>query len=220
MPGPVQKSLICVVLAVALAACSTLKVFYNLADELIAREIAFHLDLDDEGEALAERAVEDLVGWHRTRMLPLYADYLRELAAITQAGKTDRAAVSKLMAEGKRVWELTVRGATPHLAPLFVRHSAPAKRDFLSQRLALRQTEHRTEHRDRQKEPKPERIDQRTRRVARLFERFLGDLNDPQYRIIEQYVSTTMGGTDRRLANRTLRNRAFIAFLAKRPSAA
>ncbi|MDP6173936.1 MAG: hypothetical protein QGF09_07220, partial [Rhodospirillales bacterium] len=74
MPGPVQKSLICVVLAVALAACSTLKVFYNLADELIAREIAFHLDLDDEGEALAERAVEDLVGWHRTRMLPLYAD--------------------------------------------------------------------------------------------------------------------------------------------------
>jgi hypothetical protein len=202
-------------MAVTLSACSTMKIFYNLADELIAREIAFHLELDEEGEERAGRVVEDLVAWHRTRMLPLYAAYLRDLAAVAAAGEPDRSAVNRLMGEGSRIWQLTVRGATPHLAPLLVRHSTPAKREFLRQRLAERQTEHLA----RLEKPRDERIRQRASRVTRNFERFIGDLDDPQREIIEQYVASTMNDDARRLANRELRNRAFISFLAARPRA-
>ncbi len=210
-----RKILLCLALAATLTACSSLKIFYNLAGELIHREIAFFLDLDEEGEALAERVVEGLIQWHRTRMLPLYATYLCGLAGLAEEKTPKRSSVAAFMEQGRRLWAQTVKGATPHAGRLLVQHTTPGRRQFLRNRLAKRQEERRADHAG----AADERAAKRVERITRNFERFIGDLNDGQIEIIRRYVVASPGDPERRLANHDLRNKAFVDFLGGTPKA-
>jgi hypothetical protein len=196
------------------AACSTIQIAYNFADVYIEREAAFHLDLDDDGEALLDRQVDAFMAWHRARMLPAYTAYLRAQADRVEAGPITEAAVADAFDRLRELWEETVRGVAPYAATVLVRHTAPAKRAFLQARLDERWAE----SAESLREPTEERIARRTARIVENFERFTGPLGETQRRIIADYAGENLNDRARWLNHRRLRNEAFVAFLASRPN--
>ena len=63
-----------------LATCSSTRFIYTFVDEFIKDEINYFLDLDEDEKVLLNKQVSEIVNWHRTSMLPRYADYLNNVA--------------------------------------------------------------------------------------------------------------------------------------------
>ena len=60
--------------------------------------------------------------------------------------------------------------------------------------------------------------EERLNRLTSNFERFFGDLEDSQKKVLEVYASETLNDSRVRLHNRTLRQKVFIKFLKTKPT--
>ena len=67
------------VITMGLAACSSFKIMYNLADDYIKQEAKFFLKFDEQGEQHLNEQVDKMMEWHNSIMLPRNAAYLRQL---------------------------------------------------------------------------------------------------------------------------------------------
>ena len=208
-----HKPILIAAVALLLAACSTTKIFYSFADDFIEGRAASHLDLDEEGEAVLQRQVGAFMLWHRTNMLPRYADYLRRQAALVDGGQITRAAIRDSFAEVRALWEGTVKGIAPYAAAVLVGHTGEPKREHLRKQLAERLDEQLEDMKD----ARAERLERRSERIIENFERFTGDLDAKQRKNIGDYTAARLDDRAVWLEHRRRRNQAFIAFLAKRP---
>lgn len=204
------------ILVLGLAACSVVKIMYGMAGDLMARQVAFHLDLDEADQAFLDAGIADIVRWHRTHMLPRYADFLRRQADFIDRGLMNRERIAASLDAGRLLLVDTLKGVTPQTAGLLARHTAPAKLAYFSDRLA----ERRAERLEELNEPQDERLEDRARRIARNFERFTGDLGAAQKEIIRRYAEFTLDDQVVRFRSRERRQKLFIEFLEKRPRAA
>src|SRR5690606_28205215 len=67
--------------ATLLSGCSSLKLMYSFADDLVERQVNRYVDLDRDQARLVDRSLDRYFEWHRRNMLPRYASFLREVAA-------------------------------------------------------------------------------------------------------------------------------------------
>ena len=203
-----------VALAVMLAAagCSRLSFFYAFIGAAIESKAASYLDLDEAGETFVKAQVASLVKWHRAAMLPRYARYLETQADLAARDGHDRAAMSEL----RRLLDETVTGAAPYFAAVLREHTAPDKIRHLRERMSERQAELLEDH----KLPRAERLEERIEQVTDHFERLMGDLDEPQLAKIRRYAESSLAFGKIWLDNRANRQRAFIAFLSRRPDGA
>ena len=214
-PEIMRKIAVVAVLALLVTACSGVKIFYNLIDDIIWEAVEFHLNLeDDEEKAFTRQKVRELMDWHRTAMLPVYARHFLELATILEKGEVTRARLRAAFKEGRGLIEATVRGALPYVATILVRHRGTAKRTYFRDRMKERLNERLEE----EKQPRKERLEKRIERIVDNFERFTGDLNDAQIAIIGKHANRSIDDMTTRLTNKRLRQKAFIEFLATGPS--
>ena len=205
------------ILALFLSACSGVKLFYSLIDDFIWDSVEFHLDLEAEGEEdFTRRKVEELVDWHRDKMLSVYARHLNEQAVLLEQGPMGRDRLEKSFAEGRVLILDTVKGAIPFAAMVLVRHRWQERRNYFRDRMKERMEE----QLEGLSEPWEERLEERIERIVDNFERFTGDLNDQQLKIIENHAAKNIEYMAYRLANRQLRQQAFIGFLAANPDEA
>jgi len=200
-------------MAVAISGCSRFKILYSLGSEAIQREAEYYLDLSEEEEAALSRSVDNLVSWHRRKMLPRYAAFLKEAAVRLDEGQLGSTAVEAMIVRMRRLLKETIGGASPTVAGVLVSHTAPWKvahlQDRIDERLSKRRSEDEIE--------RAEWVEERTERAVERFERLCGGLSPAQEAIVRHYFEGKADSRQRWQEMREKRQRAFVNFLAERP---
>jgi hypothetical protein len=204
---------ILILLVIAVSGCSQLKLVYSFGGDAIQNETEFYLDLNEEEGAALERRIEELVSWHRVKMLPLYAEFFRKGAEAVDRGALDEPRVRLVIEEMQYLLRQTVEGAVPHVATVMVGHTKPRKLNHLRARMAERSSERRKEL----EVPKLEWLSERTESSVRRFRRFFGDLSEVQVAMVRRYFAETAGSSKPWQRVREDRRQAFLAFLSGRP---
>jgi hypothetical protein len=204
---------ILILLVIAVSGCSQLKLVYSFGGDAIQNETEFYLDLNEEEGAALERRIEELVSWHRVKMLPLYAEFFRKVAEAVDRGALDEPRVRLVIEEMQYLLRQTVEGAVPHVATVMVGHTKPRKLNHLRARMAERSSERRKEL----EVPKLEWLSERTESSVRRFRRFFGDLSEVQVAMVRRYFADTAGSSKPWQRVREDRRQAFLAFLSGRP---
>lgn len=202
-----------VFITLSAAGCSGVSFVYGLAEIAVAREAEFHLDLDEEGDALVGEKVDALLDWHSKDMLPRYARFMNAQADVIDRDALSRAEVDLAVAEMRKLLEALVAGTSRYSADVLVEHTEPEKIRYIEARMAERLVERWEE----QEEPPEERLEARVEGITDNFERFTGPLSDSQKKAIQRYAEATLVDTEVWLRNRKNRQRAFIEFLAQEP---
>ena len=115
-----RKLMLTLVITMGLAACSSLKIMYDFADDYIKQEAKFFLKFDEQGEQHLNDQVDKMMEWHNAIMLPRYATYLRQLANQLDHGLFGATAITKGMKDGRILLQNTVAGVAPYVARILV----------------------------------------------------------------------------------------------------
>jgi len=197
-----------------LTTCSSTRFIYTLIDEYIKDEITYFLDLNEDEKVLLSQQVSQMVNWHRTSMLPKYANYLNNVANKIESEQYSADNIRKILTNGRFLIEETVSGLVPYASKFLIYHQTAENIKFMENRMLNRRQERITEL------SKPEDIlyKERLERLTTNFERFFGELKDSQVMILESHTHLTLGESRVRLHNRTLRQKVFIRFLRTQPT--
>ena len=208
-----RKLMLTLVITMGLAACSSLKIMYDFADDYIKQEAKFFLKFDEQGEQHLNDQVDKMMEWHNAIMLPRYAAYLRQLANQLDHGLYGATAITKGMKDGRILVQITVAGVAPYVARILVRQTIIENIEHLRLKLIERSKE----QKEKLARPIEKQTEDRTERLTKNVGRFMGDLNEIQNNLINRYAKSTINGAKRRLDNRNLRQSALLTFLAGKP---
>ena len=197
-----------------LTTCSSTRFIYTFVDEFIKDEITYFLKLDEDEKVLLNKQVSEMVNWHRTSILPKYADYLNNIADKLENDEYSANDINKLMDEGRFLIEETVIGLVPYASKFLINHQTSESIDFMEKRMLNRRQERIIELSKSEDILLKERLE----RLTSSFERFFGDLKDSQLTILETHARLTLNESRIRLHNRTLRQKVFIRFLRTQPT--
>ena len=210
----IYKNLIFVALIILVSGCSSTRFLYTFLEELVKDEISFFFDLDKEEQVFMSQQVSEMVYWHRTSMLPNYANYLNDIADKMEVGKHDAAYIDDALTNGRNLIEKTVSGLTPYASKFLIRHQTAKAIEYMKKKMSTRNQERLTELSETDDILLEERLD----RLTSSFERFTGYLTDAQVTLLKEYASATLGESKIRLNIRTQRQKVFIAFIRTQPS--
>lgn len=208
-----RKLMPTLVITMGLAACSSLKIMYDFADDYIKQEAKFFLKFDEQGEQHLNDQVDKMMEWHNAIMLPRYAAYLRQLANQLDHGLYGATAITKGMKDGRILLQNTVAGVAPYVARILVRQTIIENIEHLR----LKFIERSKEQKEKLARPIEKQTEDHTERLTKNVGRFMGDLNEIQNNLINRYAKSTINGAKRRLDNRNLRQSALLTFLAGKP---
>ena len=197
-----------------LTSCSSTRFIYTFADEFIKDEITYFLKLDEDEKVLLNKQVSEMVNWHRTSILPKYADYLNNIADKLENDEYSPNDINKLLDDGRFLIEETVIGLVPYASKFLINHQKSESIDFIEKRMLNRRQERIIELSKSEDILLKERLE----RLTSSFERFFGDLKDSQLTILETHARLTLNESRIRLHNRTLRQKVFIRFLRTQPT--
>ena len=196
-----------------LIACSSTQFIYTFVDRYIQDEIEYFIDLKKEDKVLLSQKVSEMVSWHRTSMLPSYANYLDEIAKKLEEVYDEKILVNMALAKGRLLIEQTVLGLTPYASKFLVRYQTSEDIKFIEKKMEKRRQE-RLEEFSKSNET---RYEDRVDRLTSNFERFFGTLNDEQLILLKDHAQATLGDGVTRFENRTMRQKIFIKFLYTQP---
>ena len=199
-----------------LTTCSSTRFIYTFVDEFIKDEITYFLKLDEDEKVLLNKQVSEMVNWHRTSILPKYADYLNNIADKLENNEYNADDINKLLDDGRFLIEETVIGLVPYASKFLINHQTSESIDFMEKKMLNRRQERIIEL------SKPEDIlyQERLERLESNFERFFGSLTDSQVMLLQVHSRETLNDSRVRLHNRTLRQKVFISYLRTQPTEA
>tara|TARA_B100000242_G_scaffold1365_1_gene871 strand:+ start:153 stop:1019 length:867 start_codon:yes stop_codon:yes gene_type:complete len=197
-----------------LTTCSSTRFIYTFVDEFIKDEITYFLKLDEDEKVLLNKQVSEMVNWHRTSILPKYADYLNNIADKLENDEYDANDINKLLDDGRFLIEETVIGLVPYASKFLINHQTSESIDYMEKKMLNRRQERMIELSKSEDILLKERLE----RLTSSFERFFGDLKDSQLTILETHARLTLNESRIRLHNRTLRQKVFIRFLRTQPT--
>ena len=85
--GRLVKALVLGAVVLVTGGCS-IKLAYNNVDRLVRWGVSDYVDLDRQQKAALTEGINRIHRWHRYNHLPLYADYMTELAVVLSDGVT------------------------------------------------------------------------------------------------------------------------------------
>ena len=197
-----------------IVACSSTRFIYTFVDDFIKDEVNYFLDLNDNEKVLLNQKVSEMVTWHRTAMLPKYSEFLYNIANNLEGDQYSAVKVQKFLENGRFLINETVTGITPYVSQFLVQHQTVENIKFMENRMLSR----RQERIINLSKTKDMLYEERFERLISNFERFFGDLEDSQKKVLEVYASETLNDSRVRLHNRTLRQKVFIKFLKTKPT--
>jgi hypothetical protein len=196
--------------ALALAACSAVRLGYNYADTYVLSSLDEYLDLSYEQEELARQRVSSLLAWHRTTQLRDYASFI-ETARSRLEGPVTAADVlefnsalnARLIAVGDR------------LAPDFAQLALSLKPEQID-RLAKRFGESTSKARRELVRATPsENFDQRVRKTANRAEYWFGALTRLQMDAVRTSLASRPANDDWWIGERERRQRGLVTLLRR-----
>ena len=119
-----------------LTTCSSTRFIYTFVDEFIKDEITYFLKLDEDEKVLLNKQVSEMVNWHRTSILPKYADYLNNIADKLENDEYSPNDINKLLDDGRFLIEETVIGLVPYASKFLINHQTSESIDFMEKKNA------------------------------------------------------------------------------------
>lgn len=196
--------------ALALAACSTIRLGYNNAETLLLYSLNDYLELTPEQDQLARERVNALHAWHRTTQLPDYAAFVRQAQSRLEGPITaddvmqfNEGLNARLAAAGER--------AAPDFARLALMLT-PAQLDKMDKR--VRGDTHKA-RREFTRENGLDPVDQRVKKYAERADFWLGPLTPEQLDIVRQSLASRPSTTSYWIEERERRQRELVVLLRR-----
>ena len=177
-----MKTLLALVLALLLGACSMMRVAYDNADSYVRWRAAGYLDVRAEQSKELDAAIEGFHDWHRRTALPQYARLAEEAAERVGDGVTPEDLVWGYDSLSAQV-RISLREGAARIAPVLAGLDA--------QQIARLEARFAEDNRKFAREflRGPERVQRRKRAegIARRLEDWVGRLSEAQLERVKQY---------------------------------
>lgn len=183
--APRWRAAIAGLLAMALGACAAPQLAYQKLDWLASLKLGQYVDLHAAQERSFEADFRRVWDWHRATELGTYGQDLRELAQATQQPMSPeqvRAWAQRAETHSHRVLERAIDPACALLSSF-----DEGQRDSLLQRIAQNIDDDAEEYLDASE---PAIREQARRRMRKVLERWIGDLNDRQEAMLDAWSGT------------------------------
>jgi hypothetical protein len=212
MAAPLARAALTALLALLLSACSTIKLAYNNADEVVAWMVDDYLDLTREQEHGLRPLLARFHAWHRSTQLPEYARLLDSAERRLAAGLThaDVAWAADAITERYRVLALhALADAARVLSTISDEQTA-----YLRRELEERNRKWSKEHGIGASIAEQRRL--RARRLLERIEHWTGSLTALQSQRVTELIDALPLITQQSLDYRKRRQRDFLALLESR----
>ena len=203
-----------VVMIALLSACSSTQFIYFFAEEFIRNEVAYFINLNEEEEVVMSKQVSEIVTWHRTVMLPKYSDFINNIADKLAIGKYSTQDISDFIIDGQSLIEETVVGLSPYASKFLIQYQTSEDIEFMKKKMKKRNKERLLEISKSEEKLYNDRLD----RLKSNFKRYFGTLSNEQVSLLKIHARETLGDSQIRLHNRTLRQKVFLKFLKTQPN--
>lgn len=199
-------------LLLLLSGCSSIKLAYNQLDWWLRWKLDAYLDLEGPQKQQLAAAVGDFHRWHRHTQLPLYADFLEQLAHQVTTEPYSRAQLDTAEARLETFYRDSAGKLADLLLPLLSELTQP-QIDTLARNL---QREH---EKSQRKRPTSEQKAQRTREreMRKQSRRWLGRLTAEQDQWIREWAAQIETDPAQRDRQRQLWQGHFIEALRRKP---
>ena len=204
--------LVCLV-ATLFSGCSAFKIAYNFSYGYIEDKASFYLDQNPSDKEFLLLKIRQFMRWHKTIMLPRYAQFLEEEASIIDRNEFTKERAVNSINRARRLLAETVIGAAPYISSVLIRHASPPKINHLQRRLA----EDINEKRKKLNGSPEELVSERSEKIVDRIEKFTGILDEMQVGIVVDYVKDTQFFPVFWVENREKRQLALVQFLTSNP---
>jgi hypothetical protein len=177
-----KKKYFFIVLSVLILSGCIIRFVYNQLDWIIPWYVGTMISLDGEQASELEKSLMSQLKWHRVTQLSEYSKSLKELSLAVKTDLT-MAHLEQFHLTMRRYWQDLVRHVGPDFAKI-LSTATDAQVDELMQNLEKRNQKFREEYVDL---PKEELREKKRNRMIQFLEFCMGNLNEQQKKIVEQW---------------------------------
>lgn len=193
-PKPTRLAgiILAIAAALALSACSTVKLGYSTLPNVVWWWLDSYVDFDDQQESRVQDEIAALHAWHRKQELPRLVDLLFRMEQIAPGeitGPQACAIVAEVQQRGRALWERAESGVATIAIGLHQRQLRHLARKYRS-----------NEERYRKEWlalPRPEQEEKRFKQLLERMEMLYGSLDEPQQAVLRQRIAATMWDPER-----------------------
>ncbi|WP_339385447.1 DUF6279 family lipoprotein [Acidovorax sp. sic0104] len=195
-------------MALLLQGCSTVKLAYNQAPQLMAWQINRYLGLSDAQSERVRDELDDLHQWHRDTMLPLHAQVLQKVQRQLADDVTAQQACSTY-ADIRTQLDQVVSQAEPKMLWL-----ASQLTDSQIRQLERKQADSNADWRKEWLDPTPEKLrEHRFKELLSRAEGFYGRLDEPQKAALREFIARSSFNPERVYNERLRRQKDLVQVL-------
>lgn len=202
-------------LSLALGACSRVGLAYRNLDVIIPWTLNDYLSMSGDQKDWFDERLKEHLSWHCTTQLPGYLDWLDRLQTMVEANQVTDAALQARTQEAKQAIAQTAREITPSAIELL--------KGLDDQQVAEMNEAFAKDQRKRQQDyVKPslaEQIEDRSERMEKRLNDWLGPLSPTQVKRVEAWSEALGDQNSQWIANRAHWQKQFSAAVAQRQSA-
>lgn len=199
------RIIVALVVAVGLAACSTIKLGYNTFDDIAYWWLDGYIDFTDEQAPRARAELDRLHAWHRGQELPRFAEMLARMERLAPGSITPQQACGFATEVQDRL-KLVADQAEPAVLAL-VADLTPDQLRHLERKYHSNNEKFRKEwvH-----QPLPEQREKRYERMLDRLELLYGRLDSQQRRVLRQGIEHSTWDAQRVMAERLRRQQDLL----------
>lgn len=186
------------IISLLLGACSRVGLAYRNLDVIIPWNLNDYLDMNSEQKSWFNQRLQQHLSWHCTTQLPGYLDWLDRLQLMVQNNQVSDQGLQERTREAKQAIAETAQQITPSAVELLQGLNDQQVKEMNSA-FAKDLQEHQEQY---LKPPLAQQIEQRSQRMKKRLNAWLGPLSPSQQQRVEQWSSSLGEQNQQWIANR------------------
>ncbi|WP_337153748.1 DUF6279 family lipoprotein [Pseudomonas protegens] len=200
------------IISLLLGACSRVGLAYRNLDVIIPWNLNDYLDMNSEQKSWFNQRLQQHLSWHCTTQLPGYLDWLDRLQLMVQNNQVSDQGLQERTREAKQAIAETAQQITPSAVELLQGLNDQQVKEMNSA-FAKDLQEHQVQY---LKPPLAQQIEQRSQRMSKRLNAWLGPLSPSQQQRVEQWSSSLGEQNQQWIANRAHWQAQFSAAVEQR----
>ncbi|NBF08425.1 DUF6279 family lipoprotein [Pseudomonas sp. Fl4BN1] len=200
------------ILSLLLSACSRVGLAYRNLDVIIPWSLNDYLDMRSEQKSWFDQRLQQHLNWHCTTQLPGYLDWLDRLQLMVQDNQVNDQALQARTQEAKQAIAATARQIAPSAVELLQDLDDQQVKD-MNAAFAKDLQKHQEQY---LKPPLPRQIEQRSQRMSKRLNAWMGPLSPSQQQRVEQWSASLGEQNQQWIANRAHWQAQFSAAVEQR----
>ncbi|APC20577.1 DUF6279 family lipoprotein [Pseudomonas protegens] len=200
------------IISLMLGACSRVGLAYRNLDVIIPWNLNDYLDMNSEQKSWFNQRLQQHLSWHCTTQLPGYLDWLDRLQLMVQNNQVSDQGLQERTREAKQAIAETAQQITPSAVELLQGLNDQQVKEMNSA-FAKDLQEHQEQY---LKPPLAQQIEQRSQRMSKRLNAWLGSLSPSQQQRVEQWSSSLGEQNQQWIANRAHWQAQFSAAVEQR----